>query len=199
MKNHIFSHLVEIFALLKFSGLYRYRLGDVVRVSGFHNSTPKLQFIRRKSLILTINIDKNTEKDLQLAVEEADKLLAAEKLEVLDYTSHVDLSTDPGHYVIFMELRGDAKDEVLSSCSDRLDLSFVDAGYVSSRKVRAIGPLELRVLKRGTFRKIMDHYLTLGAAMSQYKTPRCVGVSNGRVLQILNGNVLKSYFSAAYN
>lgn len=182
-----------------FAGLYRYRLGDVVRVSGFHNSTPKLQFIRRKSLILTINIDKNTEKDLQLAVEEADKLLAAEKLEVLDYTSHVDMSTDPGHYVIFMELSSDAREDVLSSCSDCLDLAFVDAGYVGSRKVRAIGPLEFRVLKRGTFRKIMDHYLTLGAAMNQYKTPRCVGVSNGRVLQILNSNVLKSYFSAAYN
>ncbi|XP_020598871.1 jasmonic acid-amido synthetase JAR1-like [Phalaenopsis equestris] len=181
-----------------FAGLYRYRLGDVVRVAGFHNSTPKLQFIRRKSLILTINIDKNTERDLQLSVEEAEKLLAAEKLEVLDYTSHVDMSSDPGHYVIFMELNGDAKEEVLNSCSECLDLAFVDAGYVSSRKVRSIGPLELRVLKRGTFHKVIDHYLTLGAAMSQYKTPRCVGVSNGRVLQILNSNVHESYFSAAY-
>ncbi|KAH0451060.1 hypothetical protein IEQ34_021752 [Dendrobium chrysotoxum] len=185
--------------ITSFAGLYRYRLGDVVRVAGFHNSTPKLQFIRRKSLILTINIDKNTEKDLQLAVVEADKLLAAEKLEILDYTSHVDMSTDPGHYVIFLELSGEAREEVLNSCCDCLDLAFVDAGYVGSRKVRAISPLELRVLKRGTFHKIMDHYLTLGAAMSQYKTPRCVGLSNGKVLQILNSNVLKSIFSAAYN
>ncbi|KAL0905990.1 hypothetical protein M5K25_024446 [Dendrobium thyrsiflorum] len=185
--------------ITSFAGLYRYKLEDVVRVAGFHNSTPKLQFIRRKSLILTINIDKNTEKDLQLAVEEADKLLAAEKLEVLDYTSHVDMSTDPGHYVIFLELSGEAREDVLNSCCDCLDLAFVDAGYVGSRKVRAISPLELRVLKRGTFHKIMDHYLTLGAAMSQYKTPRCVGLSNGKVLQILNSNVLKSFFSAAYN
>ncbi|KAK8956338.1 putative indole-3-acetic acid-amido synthetase GH3.5 [Platanthera guangdongensis] len=182
-----------------FAGLYRYRLGDVVRVTGFHNSTPKLRFVHRKGLILSVNIDKNTEKDLQLAVEEAGKLLAADKLEVLDFSSHVDMSTNPGHYVIFLELSDAAGEGVLSSCSDCLDRAFVDPGYVGSRKVRAIAPLELRVVRRGTFRKIMDHYLSLGAAMSQYKTPHCVGASNCRVLQILNGNVQNSYFSAAYD
>lgn len=83
------------------AGLYRYRLGDVVKVMGFHNSTPKLKFIHRSSILLSINIDKNTEKDLQLAVEASSKLLAEEKLEVVEFTSHVDLSKEPGHYVIF--------------------------------------------------------------------------------------------------
>ncbi|KAG1367710.1 jasmonoyl--L-amino acid synthetase GH3.5 [Cocos nucifera] len=181
-----------------FAGLYRYRLGDVLKVARFRNSTPELQFICRRSLLLSINIDKNTEKDLQLAVEEATKLLAAEKLEVVDFTSHVDVSTDPGHYVIFWELSSDASEEVLSSCCNCLDLAFVDAGYVSSRKVRSIGPLELRVLRRGTFQKILDHYLGLGAAVSQFKTPRFVGPSNSKVLQILCRNVIESYFSTAY-
>ncbi|XP_073115072.1 jasmonoyl--L-amino acid synthetase GH3.5 [Elaeis guineensis] len=181
-----------------FAGLYRYRLGDVVKIARFHNSTPELQFICRRSLLLSINIDKNTEKDLQLAVEEATKLLAAEKLEVVDFTSHVDVSTDPGHYVIFWELSSSASEEVLSSCCNCLDLAFVDAGYVSSRKIRSIGPLELRVLRKGTFQKILDHYLVLGAAVSQFKTPRFVGPSNSKVLQILCRNVVESYFSTAY-
>ncbi|KAH7685939.1 Jasmonic acid-amido synthetase JAR1 protein [Dioscorea alata] len=182
-----------------FAGLYRYRLGDVVKVAGFYNSTPELKFVCRRSLLLTINIDKNTEKDLQLAVEEAAKLLAAEKLEVVDFSSHVDVSTEPGHYVIFWELNGDACEDVLSNCCDCLDRAFVDAGYISSRKVRSIGPLELRIVQRGTFQKILDHFLSLGAAVSQFKTPRCVGLSNSKVLQILNSNVMDSYFSAAYD
>ncbi|KAH7651573.1 Jasmonic acid-amido synthetase JAR1 protein [Dioscorea alata] len=181
------------------AGLYRYRLGDVVKVAGFHNSTPELRFVRRRSLLLTINIDKNTEKDLQLAVEEATKLLAAEKLEVVDFSSHVDVSTDPGHYVIFWELSGNAREDVLSNCCDCLDRAFIDAGYVSSRKVRSIGPLELRIVKRGTFQKILDHFLSLGAAVSQFKTPRCVGQSNSKVLQILDDNVTDNYFSSAYD
>ncbi|XP_061349843.1 jasmonoyl--L-amino acid synthetase JAR6-like [Gastrolobium bilobum] len=181
------------------AGLYRYRLGDVVKVMGFHNSTPQLKFVRRCGLLLSINIDKNTEKDLQLAVEAASELLAEEKLEVVDYTSHVDLSKEPGHYVIFWEISGDASEELLSECCNCLDKSFVDAGYTSSRKVNCIGPLELRVVKRGTFQKILDHYLGLGAAVSQFKTPRCVGPNNSKVLQILCENVVKNYLSAAFN
>lgn len=181
-----------------FAGLYRYRLGDVVKVKGFHNSTPELQFICRRNLLLTINIDKNTEKDLQLAVEAAAQLLAEEKLEVVDFTSRVDSSTDPGHYVVFWEINGEPRDEVLQECTDCLDRSFVDAGYVSSRKVRTIGPLELRIVKRGTFHKILDHYVGLGAAVSQFKTPRCVGPTNDTVLQILSVNAVRSYFSTAF-
>ncbi|XP_038681920.1 jasmonoyl--L-amino acid synthetase JAR4-like [Tripterygium wilfordii] len=180
------------------AGLYRYRLGDVVRVVGFHNSTPELKFVCRSNLVLTINIDKNTENDLQLAVEEAAKILTDQKLEVVDFSSHVDLSTEPGHYVIFWEVNGDASEEVLKQCCNRLDKSFVDAGYVSSRKVNTIGPLELRVVHRGTFQKILDHFLGLGAAVSQFKTPRCVGPNNNTVLQILLNNVAKSYFSTAF-
>lgn len=181
-----------------FAGLYRYRLGDVVKVTGFHNSTPELQFICRRNLLLTINIDKNTEKDLQLAVEAAGRVLAEKKLEVVDFTSRVESSTEPGHYVIFWEISGEAGDEVLKECCNCLDKSFLDAGYVSSRKVKAIGALELRIVKRGTFHKILDHYVGLGAAVSQFKTPRCVGPTNTKVLQILCHNVVKSYFSTAF-
>ncbi|KAL1561940.1 Jasmonoyl--L-amino acid synthetase jar6 [Salvia divinorum] len=181
-----------------FAGLYRYRLGDVVKVKGFHNSTPELQFICRRNLLLTINIDKNTEKDLQLAVESAAELLAGEKLEVVDFTSRVDLSTEPGHYVVFWEISGDPQDDLLQECCNCLDRSFVDAGYMSSRKVRAIGALELRIVRKGTFHKILDHYVGLGAAVSQFKTPRCVGPTNDTVLQILSVNVVRSYLSTAF-
>ncbi|XVF73056.1 hypothetical protein PTKIN_Ptkin12aG0170900 [Pterospermum kingtungense] len=181
-----------------FAGLYRYRLGDVVKVMGFHNSSPELKFVCRRNLMLTINIDKNTEKDLQLAVEEAAKLMDEEKQEVLDFSSHVDLSTDPGHYVIFWEISGEVGDEVLKECCNCLDRSFLDAGYVSSRKINAIGPIELRVVRKGTFHKILEYYLGLGAALSQFKTPRCVGPTNSKVLQILCDNVAKTYFSTAF-
>lgn len=171
----------------------------MVKVMGFHNSSPELKFVRRSNLVLTINIDKNTEKDLQLAVEAAAKLLVEHKLEVVDFTSHVDLSTEPGHYAIFWEISEETSDELLAECCNCLDRSFVDAGYVSSRKVKCIGPLELRVVQRGTFQKILDHFLGQGGAVSQFKTPRCVGPANTTVLQILSDNVVKSYLSTAFN
>ena len=57
------------------TGLYRYRLGDVVRVTGFYNSTPQLSYMCRKNLLLTLNIDKITKKDLQIAFEKATRLV----------------------------------------------------------------------------------------------------------------------------
>ena len=148
--------------------------------------------------MLSINIDKNTEKDLQLAVEAAGKHLVDEILEVVDFTSHVNISADPGHYVIFWELSGEATDEILQECCNCLDKSFLDAGYVSSRKVNAIGALELRIVKRGTFHKILDNFVGLGGAVSQFKTPRCVGPTNSSLIQILSSNVVKSYSSTAF-
>ncbi|EHA8590731.1 putative Jasmonic acid-amido synthetase JAR1 [Cocos nucifera] len=133
-----------------------------------------------------------------VAAEEAAKLLAGEKLELVDFTSHIDCSTHPGHYVIFWELSSDAGEEVLSSCCNCLDLAFVDGGYVTSRRAGGIGPLELRIVGKGTFRKILEHSISLGTAINQFKTPRFVGPSHGKVLQILCDNVIKSYFSTAY-
>ncbi|XP_047044892.1 jasmonoyl--L-amino acid synthetase GH3.5-like [Lolium rigidum] len=184
--------------LTTFAGLYRYRLGDIVKIAGFHNSTPQLQFICRRSLMLSINVDKNTEKDLQFAVEEASKLLEGEKLGIVDFTSCVDTSSDPGRYVIYWELSSGTRDEVLSSCANALDLAFVDEGYNGSRKNKTIAPLELRILNKGTFKEILVHFLGLGGSVSQFKTPRFVNPSNSKVLQILNKNVTQSYFSTAY-
>lgn len=169
-----------------------------MKVIGFHNTTPELQFVCRSSLLLTINIDKNTEKDLQLAVEAAAKVLAPEKVEVIDFTSQVDKSTDPGHYVIFWEISGEVSDEISGECCNCLDRSFVDPGYVSSRKVNSIGPLELKIVQRGTFQEIQDHYLGRGGVLNQYKTPRCINPINREVLKILCSNVVKSHFSAAF-
>ncbi|KAK3163274.1 hypothetical protein QOZ80_1AG0001530 [Eleusine coracana subsp. coracana] len=184
-----------------FAGLYRYRLGDVVKVTGFYNATPKLRFVSRGSLTLSINVDVNTEHDVQTAVDSAaNKVLAPEKLEVVDYTSHADVSSDPGHYVIFLELNAGANDDnVLQRCCDELDHGFVEAGYVSSRKTRAIGPLELRVLKTDTFHKLMHHYLLLGTPVNQFKLPRCITQSISSVLEILSDNVMKVFFSTIYD
>ncbi|XP_071691091.1 jasmonoyl--L-amino acid synthetase JAR4-like [Rutidosis leptorrhynchoides] len=184
--------------ITNYAGFYRYRLGDLLRITGFYNSTPMFKFICRKNLMPTINIDKNTEKDLQLSVETATKLLTNEKLELIDFTSHIDLVSEPGHYVIFWEVSGEPSDELLKECCNCLDTSFIDAGYVTSRKCCAIGPLELRVLSRGTFQKMLDHSVQQGSVLNQYKTPRCVGAANQSVFQILCNNVVKSYLSTAY-
>ncbi|KAE8679200.1 hypothetical protein F3Y22_tig00111402pilonHSYRG00971 [Hibiscus syriacus] len=77
--------------LTTFTGIYRYRLGDVVEVSGFHNRTSKQNFICRKKLIWAVNIDKNTEKNLQLVVERGSELLSNHRVEFVDFTSSAEV------------------------------------------------------------------------------------------------------------
>ncbi|KAL6975802.1 hypothetical protein U1Q18_024598 [Sarracenia purpurea var. burkii] len=184
--------------LTTFTGLYRYRLGDVVEVAGFYKSTPKLNFICRRKLILTVNIDKNTEKDLQMVVERGCQILAAKAraAELVDFTSHADLASQPGHYVIYWEIKGEVEERVLGDCCREMDAAFVDHGYVVSRRTNSIGPLELRIVERGTFRKILDYFVGNGVAVSQFKTPRCTG--NQELLKILNVCTIQRFHSTAY-
>ncbi|KAL5581934.1 hypothetical protein UlMin_014376 [Ulmus minor] len=183
--------------LTTFTGLYRNRLGDVVEVAGFHNGTPKLNFICRRKLILTVNIDKNTEKDLQIVVERGSELLSKSKAELVDFTSHADVKNQPGHYIIYWEIKGEADEKILRECCREMDASFVDHGYVVSRRTNSIGPLELRIVEKGTFKKILDYFIGNGAALSQFKTPRCT--SNQVILRILNVCTLSRFHSTAYD
>ncbi|XP_038981662.1 indole-3-acetic acid-amido synthetase GH3.10-like isoform X2 [Phoenix dactylifera] len=182
--------------LTTFTGLYRYRLGDVVEVAGFYKGAPKLTFICRRKLILTVNIDKNTERDLQIVVEKGSRLLRQTRAELVDFTSHADLAVHPGHYVIFWEVKGEAEDSVLNACSREMDAAFADRGYVVSRKTGSIGPLELRIVESGTFRRILEYYIDHGAAMSQFKTPRCT--TNQVLLGILDRCTVRRFRSTAY-
>ncbi|CAK8560715.1 unnamed protein product [Lathyrus sativus] len=181
------------------AGLYRYRLGDIVKVMGFHNSTPEIKYMRRSGLLLTISTDKHTEIDLQLSVENASKFLVEEKIEVIDYTSYIDLSNEPGHYVIFWEISGETSDEVLSECCKCLDKSFNDPAYMFYRECKSIGALELQIVEKGTFQKILERQVERNVPVNQFKTPRCVGPTNTTMLQILFENVVKGYVSTAYD
>ncbi|RXH74651.1 hypothetical protein DVH24_029372 [Malus domestica] len=77
-----------------------------------------------------------------------------------------------------------------------IDASFLDHGYVVSRRSNLIGPLELRIVKNGTFKKILEHFIRNGSAMSQFKTPSCT--SNKELLSILSFCTVKRVYNTAY-
>lgn len=167
-------------------------------MTGFHHGTPKLSFIYRRKLILTINIDKNTEKDLQRVVDKASQLLSrTTQAEVVDFTSHADVTARPGRYIIYWEIRGEAEDKALEDCCREMDAGFVDHGYVVSRRMKSIGPLELRVVERGTFGEVAERCVGKCGGLNQFKTPRCT--TNSVMLDILDGSTVKRFSSSAYN
>ncbi|KAJ0980257.1 hypothetical protein J5N97_008512 [Dioscorea zingiberensis] len=160
-----------------YSGLCRYRVGDILLVTGYHNAAPEFRFIRRKNVLLSIESDKTDEAELQQAVARASDLIKPFGASVVEYTSQADTKVIPGHYVIYWELllKSAAEmpsGEVLEKCCLEME-EAMNTVYRQSRVADgSIGPLEIRVVKPGTFEELMDYAISRGASINQYKVPR---------------------------
>ncbi|KAL3642753.1 hypothetical protein CASFOL_013568 [Castilleja foliolosa] len=185
------------------AGLYRYRVGDIVRATGFYNSAPQFQFVMRKNVVLNVDWEMTKETELQAAVENASQfLLQKSETSVVDYTSFVDTTTSPDHYVIYWELV-QAKDFANPPSHDVLDhccLVMEESLNWAYRRLRVldklIGPLEIRVVKNRTFEELMDYIVLKGGSLSQCKVPRSVG-SKKTMFDLLESRVVSKHFSAS--
>ncbi|KAJ8420532.1 hypothetical protein Cgig2_023420 [Carnegiea gigantea] len=181
-----------------YSGLYRYRVGDILRVAGFKNKAPQFNFVCRKNVVLSIDSDKTDEVELHNAVESAVAHLRAFDAALLEYTSYADTTTTiPGHYVLFWEVHQNGSTQVPPSALEDCCLAIEESlnsvyrqGRVSDK---SIGPLEIRVVESGTFDKLMDYAISIGGSINQYKTPRCVKYEP--IIELLNSRVVSVYFS----
>lgn len=176
-------------------------------MAGFHNKAPQFRFICRRNVVLSIDNDKTNEEDLHKSITAAKKLLKNLDTILVEYTSYADTSSVPGHYVLYWEMkrRGPDEtklgrresplpyDEVLRECciaiEDQLDYTYRRCRAFD----RSVGPLEIRVVKPGTFEILMDFAIAQGSSINQYKTPRCM--KSGGAVKLLDSNVEASFFS----
>ncbi|KAK8325497.1 hypothetical protein V6Z12_A11G055400 [Gossypium hirsutum] len=184
--------------LTTYAGLCRYRVGDILRVTGFHNAAPQFRFIRRKNVLLSIESDKTDEAELQNAIENASLLLKEFNTSVVEYTSYADTKQIPGHYVIYWELlvkdsANAPTDDVLNRCCLQIE-EPLNSVYRQSRVAdNSTGPLEIRVVENGTFEELMDYAISRGASINQYEVPRCVSFTP--IMELLNSRVVSKHFS----
>ncbi|CAG7887801.1 unnamed protein product [Brassica rapa] len=180
-----------------YAGLCRYRVGDLLKVTGFKNKAPQFSFICRKNVVLSIDSDKTDEVELQNAVKNAVTHLVPFDASVSEYTSYADTSSIPGHYVLFWELCLDGNTPIPPSVFEDCCLALEESLNTVYRQGRvsdkSIGPLEIKIVEPGTFDKLMDYAISLGASINQYKTPRCVKFAP--IIELLNSRVVDSYFS----
>lgn len=179
------------------TGLYRYRVGDILRVAGFKNKSPQFNFICRMNVALSIDTDKTDEVELQKAVEIAVNHLMPYGVALKEYTSYADTTTIPGHYVIFWELSLNETTQippsVFEDCCLVIEESLNSVYRQGRTSDKSIGPLEIKIVENETFDKLMDYSISLGASINQYKTPRCVKLAP--IIELLNSRVVSSYFS----
>jgi hypothetical protein len=155
-----------------YTGLYRYRLGDVVRVEGYYNASPKLKFLYRKNQLLNIAAEKTTEQHVSGAMERTFKALG---YSLVDYTSLADTSISPGRYVFFVELKGAGErfsiDEVGRAVEK--ELCTANPAYGRIRSKGKLGMSKTVVVSDGTFRRYKDGIIMKRSiSRSQLKVPR---------------------------
>ena len=105
------------------SGLYRYRIGDVVKIVRFHNNCPVIEYQYRQGQILNVRAEKTSERVLYDALTSVlnDR---GQRFRLVDYTCAESIMFDEGSrlfgddeksvapfYVVFLELSGGGLEE----------------------------------------------------------------------------------------
>lgn len=177
-----------------FRGFYRYRLGDIVRVVGFYNSSPQVEFVMRAPKAL---FDIITERDLMSAIESFQLVLRNEMaMEITEFASFLDLNLSPKRLKVFVEVRKESmfmQEKLQESvvvlrriCSDIED--NLGGLYKVQRDRGETGSLLVTVIKPGSFETLSQVAIKNGAPASQYKPTKII--RNHEIVDVLERHAL---------
>ena len=156
------------------SGLYRYRLGDVVRCVGYHQKSPKIEFMYRRQSLLNLYGEKVSENVIYEALSTTLQDFGM-AIKNIDYICRHEFEVSPWRYVVYLET---ADHEEFSSQHDmvqqRLDkvLCQLSGRYSEFRETGRIGSPEIKLVHKGTFSDLKDKLLSQEYSDSQFKMPR---------------------------
>ena len=150
------------------SGLYRYRIRDIVKVLGYRNQCPYVQFARREGQLLNLTGEKTTEAHVSAVVRE---LAAASGCEVIDWVVYNRLDVHPYRYVLLIENRDGVDMRAFEQRADEV-LNVVNARYKYFVEMNKIGKIELGNLAPGTNKEWMKKLIARGAPTTQVKPVR---------------------------
>ncbi|KAK7096789.1 uncharacterized protein [Littorina saxatilis] len=185
--------------LTNISGLYRYRLGDVVRVTGFLNQCPIFEFLYRMGQFLNVRGEKTSEALFYTALKDAVAqwsglalvdYCCAESI-LLDDVISENKSTVP-RYHVFLELEGMEEQDLLSEDQKTMIDDFLcqkSYVYSSFRKKGSIDVTQVHVLRHGAFHQLRSYVIkNTDASSNQFKVPRVL--KHKPFVDFLHGQVL---------
>ncbi|MBO4831783.1 MAG: GH3 auxin-responsive promoter family protein [Oscillospiraceae bacterium] len=159
------------------SGFYRYRIKDVVRVLGYHNTTPQITFAYRISQMVNLAAEKTTEEHLSHAVTEFSKAIGCQ---IDDYCLYIDYDVDPARYVLLVEpdqpLPVDRLGEYARVFEEKLRHANVE--YSVCRDDRSIGHPMVLLQQQETHALWREFKIYKGASPNQVKPVRIIDAPN---------------------
>ena len=150
-------------------GLYRYRIQDIIEVTGSYNGAPLVAFVRKEGEMASITGEKLHVNHLILALDEVRRRchLDIEQFRAVpDYTAN--------RYDIYLEINGRVSPAVLQAevlpLIDRA-LAGVNVEYAEKRASRRLSAPRLHLMRAGWANKIARRQIASGKRDTQYKWP----------------------------
>ena len=151
-----------------FSGLYRYRMEDVVQVTRMHNNTPMVEFLYRRNLGMNIANEKTTTEMVDMAAKET---AARNGAEFVGYSFHADYSTTPPRYCMVAEPKERADEETRQKMIETLDalMKEYNEKYFKYRRWGMLSAPEVLFLREGTYDAYKESLRGKGMVLNQVK------------------------------
>jgi hypothetical protein len=148
-------------------GLYRYDINDVVRVAGFFNRTPLIEFVRKGRDVTSITGEKLHVNQVVRAMEAGQ---SATGIAVRHFRAFADLANSRYAFLLEFDIPN-PQEQPLSRLLRELDicLSGLNIEYAQKRESGRLGAPILCVMKPGWFERKANELLHGGVRDTQFK------------------------------
>jgi GH3 auxin-responsive promoter len=157
------------------AGLYRYHISDLVRVTGFHNQTPLIEFLGKGNRFANLTGEKLSEHHVTKAMDAVAERIP---LPISAYALAPCWDETQPYYGVFLEVQDVVRIELIRPFLDELDaaLGQQNIEYEAKRASGRLGPPRVEVLPQGTWRRWDAERLEkTGGSPEQYKHPCLIG------------------------
>lgn len=149
--------------ITNFSGLYRYKSEDVVKIVGFYGEAPILEVCFRKNQAINVAGEKMDLQTIANAMQEMGRQFG---LQIYEYSVCDEKNLLPGRYQCFIEADGDlTHNEEMNLVFDAL-LKKKHVDYADVRSLGLIAMPQICCVKKGTHAECKRHF---GAKQAQNK------------------------------
>ncbi len=157
------------------SGLYRYRMRDVIKVVGWYYKTPVVRFCYRENMVMNLAGEKSNLEQLEEAVN---RFARKYRVQVKGYCVQEAFSDGMPQYLFYMECAGKMAgntERILEEYLCRLNYE-----YKCCRKMNEIGRLRIQFLRQGSFERYEKYLAGKGVMMGQSKLLRLLDTEEKR-------------------
>jgi len=152
------------------AGLYRYDIDDVIKVTGFQNKTPRLEFVQKGLNVTSVTGEKLYESQV---VEAVKKAMDRSDVNMEFFTACIQWDKIP-RYIFLAEFKGmphyERKRELLRFIDD--EIKTLNMEYGSKRESQRLGDPILKVVRKGAFQRYRVRKVKDGTHDGQFKVPQ---------------------------